>query len=194
MARYDPDKHHRRSIRLRSWDYRAAGAYFVTLMTHGHEPLFGEIVDHTMHFSPFGEIVREEWLASEAIRREIELDASVVMPNHLHGIVWIVGAQTDVARPPDASNAEISGGILSPSQPALIQRPPRSLGSFVAGFKSACTRRINALRDTPGAPVWLRNYYERVIRNERELNAIRTYIRDNPAHWERDRERPDLWL
>ena len=187
MARYDPDKHHRRSIRLRNWDYRAPGAYFVTLVTHGHEPIFGEIVDKTMHLSALGEIVSEEWFASEKIRREVELDESVVMPNHLHGIVWIVGAHNA------ALNADVSSNILLPHKPEPIQRPPRSLGSFVAGFKSACTKRINTLRDTPGAPVWLRNYYERVIRNERELNAIRKYIQDNPANWEKDKDHPDLW-
>jgi REP element-mobilizing transposase RayT len=163
-------------------------------MTHGRELLFGEFIDRAIRLSPFGEIVREEWLASEAIRREIELDEFVVMPNHFHGIVWIVWAETAAARPDGAPTVEASGGILLPNRPASIQRPPRSLGSFVAGFKSACTRRINAMRDTPGALVWLRNYYERVIRNERELNAIRKYIRDNPANWEKDREHPDLWL
>lgn len=64
-----------------------------------------------------------------------------------------------------------------------LWRPPKSLGSFIAGYKSAVTKRINEIRGTPGNPVWQRNYYERIIRNERELDAIRRYIRDNPTHW-----------
>ena len=96
--------------------------------------------------------------------------------------------------PGGASDESAPNDILLPNLPAPIQRPPRSLGSFVAGFKSACTKRINTLRDMPGTPVWLRNYYERVIRNERELKAIRKYILDNPANWEKDKDHPDFWL
>jgi REP element-mobilizing transposase RayT len=162
-------------------------------VTHGHELLFGKVIDKSVHLSAFGEVVYEEWMASEAIRREIELDEPVVMPNHLHGIVWIVQVQKDGLRPRGVSQVDASNGVLSPNQPAPIQRAPRCLGAFIAGFKSACTRHINRLRNTPGAPVWQRNYYERVVRNERELDAIRQYIRDNPSHWKEDRDHPSLW-
>jgi putative transposase len=91
---FDSTRHHRQSLRLRGYDYAQAGAYFVTLCTHGHECLFGNIVDGVMRLGEAGRIVEEEWLRSSAVRREIVMDALVVMPNHLHGIVIIhdVGA------------------------------------------------------------------------------------------------------
>ena len=173
--RYDPTKHHRRSIRMSGYDYAEEGAYFVTVVTHQRECLFGGIADGEMRVDGYGEVVRDEWLRSVQIRREIELDAFVVMPNHLHGIVVIrdVGAHGRAPLPP-----------LAP------HRPPRSLGSFVAGFKSAVTKRINEIRDAPGVPVWQRNYYEHVIRDEDDLDRVRRYIAENPLRWSEDPENP----
>jgi len=173
--RYDAEKHHRRSIRLRGYDYAQAGAYFVTICTQNRECLFGEIVDGQVALNVPGEVVAEEWLRSARIRGEIELDAFVVMPNHLHGIVVIrdVGAH---------------GRAPLPSPP---HRPPRSLGSFVAGFKSVSTKRINAIRGTPGVPVWQRNYREHVIRDDHDLGRVRRYIAENPLRWDEDPENPN---
>jgi len=169
---YGPAKHRRRSIRLREYDYAQAGAYFVTICTQHRECLFGEVVDGQARLSMPGEVVAAEWLRSARIRGEIELDAFVVMPNHVHGIVVIrdVGAH---------------GRAPLPSPP---HRPPRSLGSFVAGFKSAATKRINAIRGTPGLPGWQRNYYEHVIRDEDDLDRVRRYIAENPLRWDEDPE------
>ena len=89
MSTYNPDKHHRHSIRLRDWDYSSGAAYFVTVVTHAREMLFGEITDGMMSLSPCGEIVEQEWLKSERIRKEITLDEFIIMPNHLHAIIWI---------------------------------------------------------------------------------------------------------
>jgi len=172
--RYDPTKHHRRSIRLPGYDYGQATAYFVTICTQNRECVFGEVINGQVVLSEAGELAREEWLRSADIRSEIELDAFVVMPNHLHGIVVTrdVGAHGRAPLP------------LAP------HRPPRSLGSFVAGFKSAVTKRINEIRDAPGVPVWQRNYYEHVIRDEDDLDRVRRYIAENPLRWEEDPENP----
>jgi len=198
---YDPNKHHRRSIRLKGYDYTQPGAYFVTICTHGRAPLFGRVAGGDMVPNECGTIVREEWFRSAEIRDEIELfpDEFVVMPNHVHGIVWIV-ATVDPAgydenvrpmvgahgRAPVVVVGATGRSPLQPHGPA-----PRSLGSFIAGFKSAVTQRINARRGTPGERVWQRNYYEHIIRNERALNAIRRYIIDNPWRWHLDRYNPD---
>jgi len=179
---YDPDKHHRHSIRLRDWDYRTAGAYFITIVARGRECLFGDVVDGLMNLNAYGRIVHEEWMRSTDIRSEIALDAFVVMPNHIHAIVIIRNVGAYGRTPP------VAHGAGAHSRVPL--RPPRSLGSFIAGFKSVATKRINETRGTPGIPVWQRNFYERVIRNDRELNAIRQYITDNPANWEQDTENP----
>ena len=161
--------HRRRTIRLAGYDYTHPGAYFLTIDTWQYECLFGEIVNSMMILNEMGELVSEEWLKTPEIRREIQLDVFQIMPNHLHGIIIIndVGAH---------GRAPLPNG----SQPI---RQPHSLGSFVAGFKSVTTKRINIFRDTPGAPVWQRNYYEHVIRSEDELEHIRQYILANPLNW-----------
>jgi putative transposase len=188
--RYDPERHHRRSIRLKGYDYTRMGAYFVTLCTQGRVCLFGEIMAGEMRLNEYGEIVQKEWFRSAEIRREIVLfsDEFVVMPNHIHGIVRIVespdahvGATGPTA---GATDATVGATGRSPLQgPAK-----RSLASFVAGFKSAVTKRINDRRGTPGATVWQRNYYEHIIRHAESLNRIRAYILNNPLQWHLDHE------
>ena len=184
MTSYDPDRHHRRSIRLKGYDYTQPGAYFVTLCTHDRAHLFGEVVDGEMRLNEWGEIVRDEWFKTAQVRPYVQLrdDEFVVMPNHIHGIIWIadnVGATRRVA-PTDRV------APTTPRGPA-----PQSIGAIIGQFKSAVTKRMNELRDTPGALVWQRNYYEHIIRNERALNAIRQYIDENPLRWDLDRYNPD---
>jgi REP element-mobilizing transposase RayT len=183
----DPTRHHRRSLRLPAYDYAQAGAYFVTMVAHQRQCLFGEIVDGRVVKNGYGEAVEHEWFLSSEIRPGIQLDAFVVMPNHVHGIVIIgdrVGAHSCAPLP------SLSHG-RAPLRNSPSPRPPRSLGSFIAGFKSAATKRINEMRRTPGNAVWQRNYYEHVIRDERELDVIRQYCVENPLRWAEDRENPD---
>ncbi len=173
---HNSERPHRRSIRLKGYDYAQPGAYFVTVCTQNHECLFGTIVDGEMRLSKFGKIAQGEWLASADIRQEIRLDVFMVMPNHIHGVIWLV----------DDDVGATGRSPLPPQGPK-----PRSLGAFVAGYKSAVTKRINRIRGTPGFPVWQRNYYDHIIRNEDELNRIREYIANNPLRWHLDRENPD---
>ena len=170
----DPKKH-RRSIRLRHYDYSRAGAYFITVCTDGRELLFGEVIDDEVNLNASGRIAAEEWSKSAQVRTEIALDTWVVMPNHIHGIV-IVGP------PVGATHAS---PLQRPSGPSK-----RSIGAIGGSYKSAVSKRINTMRGTPGAAVWQRNYYEHVIRNESALNRIRQYITDNPARWSEDPENP----
>ncbi len=174
--KYDPAKHHRSSIRLPGYDYTQVVAYFVTIVTYQRECAFGEIMAGRMRVNKIGAVVREEWLRSAEIRGEIALGEYVIMPNHVHGIVAI---------------RDVGAHGHAPLPVRTRQRPARSLGSFVGGYKTAATRRINVIRGTPGHPVWQRNYYERVIRGDAELNRIRQYIADNPTSWEEDVENPD---
>jgi REP element-mobilizing transposase RayT len=182
-------KHHRRSIRLPGYDYSQPGMYFVTICVEEKRCLLGEVVNGEMLVNEYGRVVWEEWCQSAEIRREVQLDEFVVMPNHVHGVVEII-------EPPSVGATGRSPLRLKPGP------PPQSLGSFVAGFKSAATTRINILRGTPHVPLWQRNYYEHVIRNEDDLHRIREYIQTNPLRWELDRENPakqgedefDRWL
>lgn len=176
----DPATHSRRSIRLPNFDYSDSAAYFVTLVTRDRAELFGRIADDVMHFSSIGEIVREEWLRSSDIREELELTEFVVMPNHLHGVVIIEKEMLtcEVSAPSPA-------GAHSR---APLRRAPRSLGSFISGFKATTTRLAKQSGMVPDAPIWQRNYFDRVIRNEYEADRIRQYIIDNPSRWSEDPE------
>ncbi|HET8944733.1 MAG TPA: transposase [Dehalococcoidia bacterium] len=178
MAGYDPQIHHRRSIRLPAWDYRERGAYFVTICTHERRC--------TLIGAGIRSIVLEAWRGIPDHFRYVSVDEFVIMPNHVHGIICIdVGAM--------ASPRPNRVGRGSPSP--LRQRQPRgadpgSLGAVIGSFKSHAAYRINGLKGTPGAPVWQRNYYERVIRSDRELERAREYIMDNPRKWAVDKHNP----
>ena len=181
----DAANRHRRSIRLRGWDYTGAGAYFVTLVTHARATLFGDVVDGQMVLTEYGRIAAEEWVRTAEVRANVEMDEFVVMPNHVHGIIWI-------ARRADGARQRLEDGAsrrLAPTGGGReITVAAGSLGAIVGGYKSVVARRINDLRGMAGAPVWQRNYYERIVRSERELAAIRRYIRQNPANWAGDSE------
>ncbi|HEY9151446.1 MAG TPA: transposase [Anaerolineales bacterium] len=174
----DQPKYHRKSIRLNEYDYSQNGAYFVTLVTFQRKCLFGKIADEQMVLSFIGKIVREEWFASTTIRKEIHLEAGdfIVMPNHIHGVVQIVGA---TGQSPLPINHHPRGPV------------PKSLSSFIVGFKSSVTKRAIAFDETIAGSIWQRNYYEHIIRDEQEWARIRAYIETNPANWERDEENPE---
>ncbi|KAF0219731.1 MAG: hypothetical protein FD174_1744 [Geobacteraceae bacterium] len=191
--KYNPEIHRRRSIRLKGYDYSIAGAYFVTIRVHvgaglpRPECLFGEIVEESVRLNPAGDIVQAVWEGLPEHYPHVVLDAFVIMPNHVHGIVAIVGAGSPRPISPDNQNqgGETQGGETPP-----LRKP--TLGQIVGYFKYQTTKQINQMRDNPGVPVWQRNYYERVIRNENELTGIREYIQCNPKRWEEDEENPDF--
>ena len=169
-------EHHRRSIRLRRFDYTTHGAYFIiTIVTHERRELFGRIVDDEMRLNAPGRIVADEWERSGELRSNVEIDASVVMPNHVHGIVFLM--QHD------------EGTLRSAPTPGFGATVPGSLPIIVRNFKGAVTRRLRGEHALNGT-LWQRNYHERVIRNERELQAIQQYIADNPRRWALDKENP----
>jgi putative transposase len=188
-VRHDPERHHRRSIRLKGHDYTQPGAYFVTICTRERECLFGHVVNGEMRLNDAGEIAQRGW---EDIPRHfplVELDAFVIMPNHVHGVIVIQGRGEA-----SAINLRVSKTPSKPDASPLRQHPngtqPGSLSAFVQNFKSISTRRMNAARGSPGTPIWQRGYYEHVIRNEDELKAIREYILGNPARWDEDEDNP----
>jgi len=141
-----------------------------------------------VRLNEFGEIVHEEWLRTAIVRPYVELDAFVVMPNHFHAILLIVGKPAIK----NNENAPVNVGATRRVAPTETTRPngPKSgsLGAILGQFKSMATKHINRLRDTPGATLWQRNYYEHILRHEPELNAYRNYIQANPTQWEFDRD------
>jgi REP element-mobilizing transposase RayT len=175
--KFDPEKHHRRSIRLKNYDYSQPGFYFLTICTYKRQCWFGEIKNDRMYLNQIGKIVAEEWINTPKIRSNFLLDEWVIMPNHLHGIVIINEHILERGK----GNRDILGARNAP-----LRREPNSISSFVAGFKSAVTKRINLLRDNREIPIWQRNYYESIIRDEQSLVAIREYILNNPFQWKKD--------
>jgi REP element-mobilizing transposase RayT len=188
---HDQYRTHHRSRRLPDHDYASPAAYFVTICAHERICLFGEIEDGQMHLNAWGQVAAEEWHRTETLRDEVHLDAFVIMPNHIHGIVVIAPPNADAPTDPRGYESTVA------TQRAASLRgdgnrnvTPKSLGAIVRSYKSAVTRRINRMRDTPGAPVWQRNYHDRVIRDETEWRRIRRYIDTNPARWPHDSNHP----
>ena len=189
---YDPKSHHRRSIRLRKYDYSWPGAYYVTVCAFNKDCIFGQVVGQQMHENVCGHVVREQWFESAKKRKEIELDAFIVMPNHMHGVLWILG--------PRGEHVLMKSGFVLPRERMPKARPrskgvipamrPRSLASWAAGFKSAITSRVRKVWNRPQDAVWQEDYFERIVRDEEELNRIREYILTNPLRWGSDRYNP----
>jgi REP element-mobilizing transposase RayT len=175
----------RKSLRLPEYDYSMVGGYFVALVTYERKALFGRIVAGEMRLNEIGQIVRGEWLRTPVLRPNVVLDEFVLMPNHLHGILFIQEVGAD-RRPPAESGHPKRAHVGAP-----LRRGSGVLGSIIAGFKSAATKRINQHRATPRKPVWQRNYYDRIIRDQSELDRLREYIFYNPTTWADDDENPD---
>jgi REP element-mobilizing transposase RayT len=181
---YDPDKHHRRSIRLKGYDYTQEGAYFVTVCSFNRQCIFGEVIDGEVKLSDCGNIVKDRWTDIPIHFPHIEFDAFVVMPNHLHGIILIVGNIDEIDGRGTACCAPTTktqgfGGLVAGSLPVIIR-----------SFKSAVSKQINQMPGAPSTKVWHRGFYEHVIRNDDELTRIRQYIDQNPLRWELDAENP----
>lgn len=184
-----PDRH---SVRLGGYDYSLPGAYYATVCTHLRRCTLGKVVGDRVELSVSGRIVEEEWLRSPQIRPDIVLDDFRVMPNHLHAIFFIVGAHGYAPAASAHGHAPASSGSRphAPANASALHRAPRSVGSFVGGFKGQCTSRINSFRRTPGAAVWQRGFWEHIIRDDEDLSHAREYIRNNPARWAEDRNNP----
>ena len=179
---YNPKIHHRRSIRLRGFNYSESGWYYVTICTHNKTCFFGDIIKNEMILNYHGSIVKDCRLAIPRHFDDVELGEYVIMPNHIHGIIRIVRARHAVPLPPAHLNASQFGKSL-----------PGALSTIVRSYKSAVTKRINEKRNTPGAKLWHRNYYEHVIRNRNDWVNICNYIRTNPAQWHEDENYVNKW-
>lgn len=153
----------RRSIRLRGWDYRRAGWYFVTINTWGSCHMLARVRGGRMVLTRMGEIVAECWDAIPEHYPDARLDAFVIMPNHIHGIVRIA----------KSSRTGMHGGMLITAG---------SLPAIIRSFKGASTRAVHS-EIARHLPLWHRNYYERILTDRRGLDAVRRYIHDNPAKW-----------
>lgn len=185
------NKYRIESTRLKEWDYKNPWWYYVTINTKNHVQWFGKIKNGKMFLSPIGEIIVLEWERTKTIRKNIDLDCFVVMPNHLHGIIII------------NENVETTGSVVSnnANKNETMHRivsttlQSNSLGSIIGQIKSICSKQIHALGYKKFA--WQERYYERIIRNEKELYNIRKYIEENPMRWEYEKntlENLDIYM
>ncbi len=172
------------TTRLQTWDYSSNGFYFVTICTAHRQPFFGEISNDEVRLSDIGLIAYEEWLKSAQLRQNIKLDAFVIMPNHMHGIVVICNPDKD------APGRDALRGVSTNQFGPL---PSGSLQSMINGYKGAVTRwcKNNGYAEF----AWLARFWDHIIRNEEKLQAIREYIINNPRKWALDNENAaGLWM
>ncbi len=199
MAKFDSDIHHRRSIRVPGYDYSGAGAYFLTIVACDRLCLFGEVKHGQVELSDAGKMLQQQWAALPARFSTVQLDEFIVMPNHVHDIMWIVeGGETEASgaqpiRMDDASKR--AGTSPAPTGLGKTRSAVPTLGAIVGAWKSITTvEYIRGVRQFDWDPfrrtLWQRNYWEHIVRDEPELSRIRGYIFGNPTNWEVDEENP----
>ncbi len=177
---FDNGSKKRRSIRLPEYDYGQAGAYFITVAAYHRKCVFGDIVNGEVRLSKMGVIVKTAWQELPAHFPNVINDEYVIMPNHLHGIIRI---ETDIVGARHASPLRECVKNSGPRGTA-----PLSLGAIIGSFKSAASKRIHEIQGFEHFHLWQRNYYEHVIRDERDYERVLEYIRSNPMNWEQDLE------
>ena len=190
MTKNDLRTYHRRSIRLKGYDYAADGCYFVTICVRGGGCVLGKVVDGEVVLSEYGRVAEESWLWLEEQYRFVTLDAYVIMPNHMHGIV-VYGDLDGADGGGGADDGDYASNWGGSRAAATEGNRRKTLGRLVGAYKTVTTKQINVFREAQGAPFWQRNFWEHIVRNERALLAIRDYIRTNPARWEADQLHPD---
>lgn len=183
---FNSEIHHRRSTRLFGYDYSRPGYYFVTICTHDKECYFGGIEKSKVVLNKMGTIVEKKWQDILVHFPGVELDEMIIMPNHLHGIIIILDHRRGGVVPPFGivpphEGVKALGAITAP----LPKK--KTLGQIIAWFKYESTKEINgAITDNLEMKIWQRNFFERIVRNEDELNRTRNYIATNPETWEQD--------
>jgi len=178
---YNSEKHHRRSIRLKGYDYSLAGTYFVTICVKERKCVFGDVQNSNVVLSPIGEIVYQRWNEIPNNFNSVKLYVFIVMPNHLHGIVVMTNDCRGVQLNAPTRNASNFYGLISPKQ--------KTLSVIIRTFKAAVTTLCR--KNNYHFFELQRNYYEHIVRNEDELNRIREYIINNPLQWQFDKENPN---
>ena len=209
MSRYNPEKHHRRSIRLQGYDYSQEGLYFITICCQDRAHLFGEIVDGKMILNDAGLQAKKSWQDIPNHFPNAILHEYIIMPNHIHGIIEFVGANqyspnnnspnngspnqtfsdngNDVENNDKAKDLEFVNRTknFSPLPNATWRSPSKTIGSVIRGFKIGVTKWMR--NNTTVVNVWQRNYYDHIIRNEQDYERISEYIKNNPILWKEDR-------
>jgi putative transposase len=200
---YNPNIHHRRSIRLNGYDYSQAGLYFITICVQNREHLFGKIENGKMILNDAGRMVENEWLKLTQRFANVHLHEHVVMPNHFHAIMEIIGATLVVAQNGETVAQNESGqhdigqhenqkGQPQGIAPTETIKKPKTVGDMVGAFQSIATvEYIRGVKQSGWQPfnrkLWQRNYWEHIIRDEQSYQRISQYIINNPKNWGNDK-------
>lgn len=179
MSKYN-NKYRIESVRLKDWDYSKPWYYYVTINTKDHVECYGKVENDEMILNELGKIAEDEWLKTKVIRKNVDLDYYVIMPNHVHGIVIINDACKTVAR---------NGFTENENKYSQISPKANSLSAIIRSFKSAVTKR--ARENGYNNFSWQPRFYDRIIRNEKELYQIRKYIQQNPLKWDFEKSKPE---
>lgn len=175
------NKYRIESIRLQNWNYGWNGKYFVTIVTKNREHYFGKILNETMVLNKLGEITDECWRDIPKHFPFVILDEFCIMPNHIHGII-VIDNKTGDPRRDVACN--VSTNEPNSNKMSTISPKPGSLSTIIRSYKSAITKSVNENNYDFG---WQSRFYDHIIRNEKSLNRIRNYIRNNPKNWKNDK-------
>jgi len=186
---FDPSKHHRRSIRLQHYDYSSRGAYFVTICVQNRSCMFGQVRNGVMHLNEQGVFIDNVWRGLGNVFENVTIDDTVLMPNHLHGIIWIG------ARPEEDGRTQRSAPTECASPGGQTQRSALTLASVIQRYKAFTTNEYSKRVKQSNWPafsrrLWQTNYFEHIIRDDQSLQSIRYYIENNPARWMNDIENP----
>ncbi|MCE2961649.1 MAG: transposase [Chitinophagales bacterium] len=182
MNKYNPHIHHRRSIRLKGYDYSQAGLYFIAICCQDRACLFGDVVNGEMILNEFGIVAHNEWAKTPEIRPNVELGEFIIMPNHMHGIIRLLGRGE--LHSPEMTNQLHSFDNLGVCKTPL-RSPSQTIGAIVRGYKSTVTKQLGLLGFDD--KLWQRNYHEHIIRNEQSYQTISEYIINNPVKWAEDK-------
>ncbi|CAK8721681.1 MAG: REP element-mobilizing transposase RayT [Candidatus Electronema aureum] len=192
---YNPDIHHRRSIRLQGYDYSQDGAYFITICVQGRECLFGDIAEGGMRMNEAGKMILQIWNELPQRFSNAEIDILAVMPNHLHGIIFLHRRGEPCVRPASHCISSLPSNTKGDHKDRPYGTLPDSIGRLVQAFKSITTNQYihgvkkQGWRPFPGR-LWQRNYWEHIICDETELEKTREYVQNNPAQWALDELNP----
>ncbi len=185
MVKYNPKFHHRKSIRLKGYDYSQEGLYFVTIVTKERKHLFGEIKNGEMILNDAGIIAKKYWLEIPEHFPNTQLHSFIVMPNHIHGIIEIIGEIKNSVETNSIVGAKNFSPLRETTKPKF-HSPSKTIGSIIRGFKIGITKWFQQHYPNEfsvGESVWQRNYWEHIIRNDEDYKRIIQYIIDNPIKW-----------
>ena len=181
--KYNPNIHHRRSIRLKGYNYAQAGFYFITICCQDRACLFGDVVDGEMKLNDSGKIANGCWMEIPDHFPNAVLHKHIVMPNHIHGIIELKSESVGTENFPPHKN--VANDTVGTNNHSSLRSPSKTIGSIIRGFKIGVTKWMR--QNTDVYDVWQRNYYEHIIRNEQSYQTITKYIINNPLKWAEDK-------